>query len=90
MSFDITIPYNNRRLLELLLSTSIEKRIHAIPHKDIMRVSNKEIADIGISVTNVKHTNKRAKMEKNLFRVSIQECHYEVKLDGKVAANRGI
>jgi len=64
MSFDITIPYNNRRLLELLLSTSIEKRIHDIPHKDIMRVSNKEIADIGISVTNVKHTNKRAKMEK--------------------------
>ena len=64
MSFDITIPYNNRRLLELLLSTSIEKRIHDIPHKDIMRVSNKEIADIGISVTNVKHTNKRAKMER--------------------------
>jgi len=64
MSFDITIPYNNRRLLELLLSTSIEKRIHDIPHKDIMRASNKEIADIGISVTNVKHTNKRAKMER--------------------------
>lgn len=64
LAFDITIPYNNRKLLELLLSTPIEARIMDQPHKDIQKMMNKEIYDMGISVTNVKHTDRRANIEK--------------------------
>lgn len=64
IAYDITIPYNNRILLQLLLSTPIEKRVKDEPHRDIMRFMNPKIADCGISVVNVKHTENRAKLEK--------------------------
>ena len=64
ISSDITIPYNNRILLEKLLSIPIEKRIKDIPHRDIMNLANPELKKINISVTNVKHTRRRAFLEK--------------------------
>ena len=64
LSFDITIPYNNRILLQTLLGTPLEKRMSDQCHKDIQKLMSQEIADSGISVTNVKHTEKRAKLEK--------------------------
>lgn len=64
ISYDITIPYNNRKLLSQLISLPIDKRIKDIPHKDIMRMMNPEIADIGISVVNVDHTYTRSLIEK--------------------------
>lgn len=66
VSHDITIPYNNRLLLELLLSTPQEYRIKDVCHKDIQRLMNPQLADMDISVTNLKHTNRRAKLE-NLY-----------------------
>lgn len=66
VSHDITIPYNNRLLLELLLSTPQEYRIKDICCKDIQRLMNPELADMDISVTNLKHTQRRAKLE-NLY-----------------------
>lgn len=64
VSNDITIPYNNRYLLQLMLSTDIENRVEDKIHKDIIRLKNEKIADCNISVVNVKHTKKRAKLEK--------------------------
>lgn len=64
IAFDIVIPYNNRVLLQLMLSTPVEKRIADEVHKDIMRQRNVQISDCGISVVNVKHTEKRAKLER--------------------------
>lgn len=64
LSFDITIPYNNRILLQTLLGTPLEKRMSDQCHKDIQKLMNQKIADSGISVTNLKHTEKRAKLEK--------------------------
>lgn len=64
ISFDITIPYNNRKLLLLFLSTPLEKRIKDEVHKDVMKLKNEKVYKSGISVTNVKHTNKRAKIER--------------------------
>lgn len=64
IAFDITIPYNNRKLLELFLMTPLEKRTQDQPHKDIQKLMNSQIYDMNISVTNVKHTLKRAKMER--------------------------
>lgn len=62
-SFDITIPYNNRILLELLLSAPIEARINDSIYKRIRERMNSSIDAIGISVTNLKHTKRREKVE---------------------------
>ena len=64
IAYDIAIPYNNRMLLQALLSMPVEKRIKDEPHWDIMKKMNPEIADCNISVVNVKHTNRRAKLER--------------------------
>ena len=64
LSYDIAIPYNNRRLLELMLSLPLDKRISDTPHKDIQKLMNKKIADTSIAVTNLMHTDKRAKFER--------------------------
>lgn len=62
-SFDITIPYNNRRLLELLVSAPIDDRIHDTVYKKIREYWNPEIDKTGIAVTNLKHTKNREKAE---------------------------
>ena len=65
-SFDITIPYNNRKLLCLLLSANIDERISDEIYKEIRKSNDRRIEEMGVSVTNVQHTSKRAKME-NLY-----------------------
>ena len=62
-SFDITIPYNNRRIFELLLSAPIEDRISDRVYTDIREKMNPEIDQTGIAVTNLKHTQRREKAE---------------------------
>lgn len=62
-SFDITIPYNNRILLEYLLSAPLEDRINDTIYKDIRSKMNPEIDNTNISVQNVKHTSTRAEFE---------------------------
>ncbi len=64
ISFDITIPYNNRKLIEQLLSIKNEKRIKDEAHQDIIIKMNENIKKINISVVNVKHTKLRALCEK--------------------------
>ena len=62
-SSDITIPYNNRKLLSLLLSVPTEARIKDTLYADIRKYMNPKIDETGIAVTNLKHTDKRAKLE---------------------------
>lgn len=62
-SFDITIPYNNRVLLNLLLSASIEDRTNDTIYKQIREKMNPIIDSTGIAVTNLKHTRNREKVE---------------------------
>ena len=64
ISFDITIPYNNRELLRTMLLSPVEARRKDELHRAIMRKMNPEIADCGVSVTNLKHTNTRAWAER--------------------------
>lgn len=59
--FDITIPYNNRKLLDLLLSVPLQKRIDDISHLDMKKQLNKELFDMNIRVVNLNETNKRKK-----------------------------
>ncbi len=62
-SFDITIPYNNRKLLALLLSASMEQRIGDEIYTQIRERMNPKIDATGIAVTNLKHTENREKAE---------------------------
>lgn len=65
-SFDITIPYNNRRIFELLLSAPIEDRISDRVYAGIREKMNSAIDETGVAVTNLKHTERREKAE-NLY-----------------------
>ena len=65
-SFDITIPYNNCTLLELLLSVSLEDRITDKLYEDIRKKMNPQIDELGIHIQNLKHTSTRSKVE-NLY-----------------------
>lgn len=60
--FDITIPYNNRKLLDLLLRVPLEKRITDQHHLDMKRMMNKELFDMGIRIVNLNETEKRKKL----------------------------
>lgn len=62
-SFDITIPYNNRKLFELLLSVPLQARIEDRLYKDMRERMNPEIDKTGVFITNVKHTERRAQLE---------------------------
>lgn len=62
-SFDITIPYNNRLLLEILISVPIEARINDELYVKIRKLMNPDVDSLGIAVTNLKHTKNRARAE---------------------------
>jgi len=59
--FDITIPYNNRALLDTLLRVPLEKRISDEHHLDMKKLLNKELFDMNIRVVNLNETEKRKK-----------------------------
>ena len=65
-SFDITIPYNNRRILELLTSAPIQDRIHDSIYRDIRKSLDSRIDATGVAVTNLKHTKNR-EIAENLY-----------------------
>ena len=67
VSYDITIPYNNRILMELFLRTPLEKRIQDIPHYDVIRKMNSVIDRLGITITNYNETKKRMYCERAYY-----------------------
>lgn len=60
--FDITVPYNNRRLLDLLFHVPLPGRLSDQHHRDMKRLLNSQLADMGIHVANVEETKRRAQM----------------------------
>ena len=60
--FDITIPYNNRKLLDLLLRVPLDKRISDQHHMDLKKQMNQELFDMNIRVVNLNETSRRKKM----------------------------
>lgn len=63
ISYDITIPYNNRKLLELLLSAQIIDRLKDNVYKKVRLLMNEEVDRNNINITNIKHTKNRARLE---------------------------
>lgn len=68
-SFDITVPYNNRLLMDKFLSTPLKKRISDQVHFDLIRLMNSAIDRTGITVTNYNETKTRMYKEKLYFLV---------------------
>lgn len=60
--FDITIPYNNRKLLDLLLRVPLEDRISDQLHLDMKKLMNRELYDMNIRVVNLNETKARKKL----------------------------
>lgn len=68
-SFDITIPYNNRQLMELFLSLPLDRRISDQVHYDLIRHLNPAIDKTGITITNYNETKTRMYKEKLYYLV---------------------
>lgn len=64
VSYEITIPFNNRKYVELMLTVPESKRITDEIPKDLVAHMNHQITDTQIIVKDVAHTNKRALMER--------------------------
>lgn len=60
--FDITIPYNNRKLIDVLLRVPLDKRISDQHHLDMKKLMNKELYDMNIRVVNLNETDRRKKV----------------------------
>ena len=54
---EITIPYNNRTLLNTMLTVPLEKRLNSQIQKDVIRLLDKRIEDSRVYVKNLKHTD---------------------------------
>lgn len=64
----VTFPFNNRKLIELILTLPREYRKQDQFHKDIMRKANKVIADADIHVLNNYFHSKRIMLENIYFK----------------------
>lgn len=70
VSHDTTIVYNNRKLLDLLMSFELEERIKDIPQKDIIKKLNFELYNLSISNNNAMKSAKRVLLEKVFFNLN--------------------
>ncbi|MDO5428781.1 asparagine synthase-related protein [Parabacteroides sp.] len=68
---DITIIYNNRKLLELLFSVPLSKRISDQHHLDMKKYLNEELVQMNILVQNAEQTEKRAQMLNCIFTMNM-------------------
>lgn len=66
---EITIPYNNRMLMDLLLSVPLEKRISDQHLVDMQTIMNPELVKLGIYVKNLNETAFRAKVFNAYFNI---------------------
>ena len=68
--FDITIPYNNRKLLDLLLCVPLKYRITDKHHLDMKKILNKELYRMNIRVVNLNETSRRKKVANIYFTIN--------------------
>lgn len=64
----ITFPFNNRRLIELMLTLDREKRKNDTAHNDIIKIANKDISDSNIHILNNYFRSRRIILENLYFK----------------------
>lgn len=69
VSYEITIPFNNRRYLENMLRAPLQKRIDDCVPKDIVAYRNPELARCGIDVKDVGYTDFRTVLERGYLEI---------------------
>lgn len=69
-SYDITIPYNNRKLLQMMLAVPLEKRRKDLLHRDLIQCMNPNVDALGITITNLNETKFREFCEKCYFNLN--------------------
>lgn len=69
-SYDVTVPYNNRRLAELMLAVPLKDRIADRTHIDFTNLLCPAIDTTNISVKDVAHDKKRMWMDKIYYLVT--------------------
>ena len=67
---EITVPYNNRALLDMMLRTPLEKRISDQLQKDIMNRMDERIEKLGIHVVNGNETKQRELLERAYYSIN--------------------
>lgn len=68
--FDITIPYNNRKLLDLLLRVPLAYRISDRHHMDLKKRLNPELFDMNIRVVNMNQTDTKKKIANFFYTIN--------------------
>lgn len=69
VSYDITIPFNNRKYVALMFSVPLEKRkVDSIPD-DLIAYKEPRIVETGITVHDISHTSLRAKIVRTYLEV---------------------
>ena len=68
--FDITIPYNNRKLLDLLLRVPLLDRISDQHHLDMKKQMNPALYNMNIRVVNLNETKTRKKLASIYYSVN--------------------
>lgn len=58
--YDITIPFNNRKYIELMLTVPLEKRKKDDIPVDLIKYMEPRIAETGITIRDISHTSLRA------------------------------
>lgn len=66
-AYDITIPFNNRILGDLLMSVPLDKRIKDQTNFDMIRYLDRRIDDMNIHVVNYHHDRKRMLIDRAYF-----------------------
>lgn len=69
LSHVITVPYNNRHMIELFLKTDVLKRARDEVHDDIIKINNPDLYDLNINIVNAAHTSFRAFMEQMYYEI---------------------
>lgn len=64
MSYNITIPYNNRLLLDKMLSVPLQKRIDDDLQRDVIAYMDRRILDTNVSIIDVGYSQKRTMVER--------------------------
>lgn len=64
---EITVPYNNRALLDMMLQTPLDKRRTDQLHRDMIHLMDDRIEKLGIHVVNGNETKKRELLERAYF-----------------------
>ena len=64
LSNEITVPYNNRALMDMMLRTPLKKRLSDELHKDIIHLMDERIERLGIHVVNGNETKQREMLER--------------------------